>query len=45
MSEEEHRKDKGGDPIYVKESTNCSSMLHIFNDRRLVGLGVWFSGI
>ena len=26
------------DPIYVKESTKCTSMLHIFNGRWLVGL-------
>ena len=28
------------DPRYVKESTNTTSMLHIFNGRWLVGLGV-----
>ena len=28
------------DPRYVKESTNCISMLHTFNGRWLVGLGV-----
>ena len=28
------------DPRYVKESTNCTSMLHIFNGRYLVGLGI-----
>ena len=25
---------------YIKELTNCTSLLHIFNDRRLVGLAV-----
>ena len=27
------------DPRYVKESTNTTSLLHIFNGRWLVGLG------
>ena len=28
------------DPRYVNESTNCTSLLHIFNDTWVVGLGV-----
>ena len=28
------------DPIYVQESTNSTSVLHIFKGRWLVGLGV-----
>ena len=28
------------DPRYVKESTDITSLLHIFNGRWLVGLGV-----
>ena len=28
------------DPGYVKESTSCTSLFHIFDGRWLVGLGV-----
>ena len=40
MSREEDPSFVIKDPIYVKESTNSTSLLHIFNGRWLVGLGV-----
>ena len=40
MSREEEPSFMIKDPRYVKESTNTTSLLHIFNGRWLVGLGV-----
>ena len=40
MSREEEPSFVIKDPKYVKESTNSTSLLHIFNGRWLVGLGV-----
>ena len=40
MSREEEPAFVIRDPRYVKESTNCNSLLYIFNGRLLVGLGV-----
>ena len=40
MSREEEPSFVIMDPRYVKESTNCASLLHIFNGRWLLGLGV-----
>ena len=40
MSREEESSFVIKDPIYVKESTNSTSLLHIFNGRWLVGMGV-----
>ena len=40
MSQEEEPSFVIRDPIYVKESTNTTSLLHIFNGRWLVVLGV-----
>ena len=40
MSREEEPSFVINDPRYVKESTNSTSLLHIFNGRWLVGLGV-----
>ena len=40
MSREEEPSYVIKDPIYVKESTNSTSVLHIFKGRLLVGLGV-----
>ena len=39
MSREEEPPFVIRDPSYVKESTNCTSLLHILNGRWLVGLG------
>ena len=39
MSREEELSFVIKDPRYVKESTNSTSLLHIFNGRWLVGLG------
>ena len=39
MSREEEPSFVINDPRYVKESTNTSSLLHIFNGRWLVWLG------
>ena len=40
MSREEEPSFVIRDPRYVKKSTNCTSLWHIFNGRWLVGLGV-----
>ena len=40
MSREEEQSFVIKDPRYAKESTNSTSLLHIFNGRWLVGLGV-----
>ena len=39
MSPEEDTSFVISDPRDVKESTHCTSLLHTFNGRRLVGLG------
>ena len=40
MSREEEQSFVIKDPRYVKESTNSTSVLHIFKGRWLVGLGM-----